>query len=79
MELFKMQQNRIRGKFATKTHTRLFVSMENSYKNQLEAVRRQMIGFYKMIRFKDERILELENQLKELKNKYSTDYYSNLF
>ena len=62
-ELFK-QVNRIRGKFATSTHTRLYKSMESNLKSQIERLNRQTTGFWKLIRLRDEEILSLKQKLK---------------
>ena len=61
-------KNRIRGKFATSTHTRLYKSMESALKLQIESLRRQIIGFWKLIRMKDELIIQLREENKELRD-----------
>jgi len=66
-ELFPTETNRIRGKFATSTHTRLYKSMENGLKSQIEHLRRQLIGVATMLRLKDEQIIQLKQKLKDAK------------
>jgi hypothetical protein len=66
-ELFTEKQKRIRGKFATRTHANLYESMKNRLELQIERLNRQTIGFWSLIRGKDEAIRLLREENKELK------------
>ena len=66
-ELFTEKQKRIRGKFATRTHANLYESMKNRLELQIERLNRQTIGFWSLIRGKDETIRLLREENKELK------------
>jgi len=68
MELFTEPQKRIRGKFAKQTHANLYESMKNRLELKFERLNRQIIGFWKLIRMKDELIIQLKQENKELRD-----------
>lgn len=67
-ELFTEKQKRIRGKFATRTHSTLYESMKNRLESQIERLNRQTNGFWSLIRGKDETIRLLREENKELRD-----------
>ena len=67
-ELFTEKQKRIRGKFATRTHSNLYESMKNRLESQIERLNRQTNGFWSLIRGKDETIRLLHEENKELRD-----------
>lgn len=82
MELFS-EQNRIEGAFSSDFFTKRYNRMKRRLKLNNEVLTRQIDGFWKLIRFRDEKIREQAAEIKLLKEKLrnfaETDSASNLF
>jgi hypothetical protein len=82
MELF-IEQNRIEGAFSSDFFTKRYNRMKRRLKLNNEVLTRQIDGFWKLIRFRDEKIREQAAEIKLLKEKLrnfaETDSASNLF
>ena len=81
--LFEQKQNRIKGAFASDFFTKRYNSMKNRLSLQNEALLRQISGFWRLIRSKDEEISKLKAEnaelLVKLRNFAEQDKISNLF
>lgn len=82
MELFS-EQNRIEGAFSSDFFTKRYNRMKRRLKLNNEVLTRQIDGFWRLIRFRDEKIREQAAEIKLLKEKLrnfaETDSASNLF
>ena len=82
MDLFS-EQNRIEGAFSSDFFTKRYNRMKRRLKLNNEVLTRQIDGFWKLIRFRDEKIREQAAEIKLLKEKLrnfaETDSASNLF
>jgi hypothetical protein len=82
MELFS-EQNRIEGAFSSDFFTKRYNRMKRRLKLNNEVLTRQIDGFWRLIRFRDEKIREQAAEIKLLKEKLRNfaeiDKASNLF
>ena len=82
MDLFS-EQNRIEGAFSSDFFTKRYNRMKRRLKLNNEVLTRQIDGFWRLIRYRDEKIREQAAEIKLLKEKLrnfaETDSASNLF